>query len=308
MKIAFFGTPEFAVPSLSAILDSGHEVTLVVAQPNRPAGRGMKLKAPAVAKKAASEGLRLLQAAKLRDAEFLEAVRKSEPDLAVVVAYGRILPDQLLEIPAKGFINVHASLLPHYRGAAPIQRAIEAGETVTGVSIMQVDAELDHGPVFATSSIEIGPDELAPELAIRLSTAGGTLLARVISEIAHGTVSALAQDHGLATLAPKLEKREGLLDWEWPAREAYDRFRAFFPWPGITLQTSEGEPLKVTGMRHIDGEGKPSTVLRIAPDGVAVAMGTGALLLRQIQRPGKQASPAFDYALGKRLRVGEPFS
>lgn len=308
MKIAFFGTPEFAVPSLSAILDSGHEVTLVVAQPDRPAGRGMKIQAPAVARKATSEGLRLLQPAKIRDVDFLEAVRRAEPELAVVVAYGRILPDQLLEIPTKGFINVHASLLPHYRGAAPIQRAIETGETLTGVSIMQVDSELDHGPVFATSSIEIGPDELAPELAMRLSATGGTLLARVMSEIAEGTAQAVEQDHRLATLAPKLEKREGLLDWEWSARKAYDRFRAFYPWPGITLRTSDGEPLKITGMRRLDEEGTPSSILRIAPDGVAVAMSRGALLLREIQRPGKQPSPAFDYVLGKRLRVGEPFS
>lgn len=308
MKIAFFGTPEFAVPSLSAILDSGHEVTLVVAQPDRPAGRGMKIQAPAVARKATSEGLRLLQPAKIRDVDFLEAVRRAEPELAVVVAYGRILPDQLLEIPTKGFINVHASLLPHYRGAAPIQRAIETGETVTGVSIMQVDSELDHGPVFATSSIEIGPDELSPELAMRLSSTGGTLLARVMSEIAEGTAQAVEQDHRLATLAPKLEKREGLLEWEWSARKAYDRFRAFYPWPGITLRTSDGEPLKITGMRRLDEEGTPSSILRIAPDGVAVAMSRGALLLREIQRPGKQPSPAFDYVLGKRLRVGEPFS
>lgn len=307
MKIAFFGTPEFAVPSLSAILNDGHEVTLVVAQPDRPAGRGMKLQAPAVAKKANAEGLRLLQPAKIRAPEFLDAVRSAEPELAVVVAYGRILPDELLEVPDHGFINVHASLLPRYRGAAPIQRAIEAGESMTGVSIMQVDSELDHGPVFATSSIEIGPDERAPELAARLSEAGGSLLADVIRGIADGTAGAVEQDHRLATVAPKLEKREGLLDWNWSAREAYDRFRAFYPWPGITLRTAEGESLKLTDIRRVKGEGKPSTVVRIAPEGITVAMAEGALLLREIQRPGKAATPAFDYALGRRLLAGEPF-
>lgn len=308
MKIAFFGTPEFAVPSLSAILDGGHQVTLVVAQPDRPAGRGMKLQAPAVARKAIAEGLPLLQPARIRAPEFLDAVRKAGPELAVVVAYGRILPDELLLIPNRGFINVHASLLPRYRGAAPIQRAIEAGDTVTGVSIMQVDSELDHGAIFATSSLEIAPDERAPELAMRLSTTGGSLLAEVISEIAGGTAFAVEQEHRLATLAPKLEKQEGLLDWGWTARETYDRFRAFYPWPGITFRTAAGELLKLTDMRPVDAEGTPSTVLRIAPEGVTVTMREGALLLREIQRPGKKPSPAFDYALGRRLLAGEPFA
>ncbi len=308
MKIAFFGTPEFAVPSLKAIIESGHEVSLVVAQPDRPSGRGMKLQVPPVAMKAAAEGLPLLQPAKIRNEDFLESVRRTESELAVVVAYGRLLPDALLLVPPRGFINVHGSLLPRYRGAAPIQRAIEAGDSVTGISIMQVDSELDHGPVFATESLEIVPDERAPELAVRLAAMGASLLARVINEIAEGTAHAVEQDHSLATVAPKLDKKEGALAWEWSARETYDRFRAFYPWPGISYRTAAGEPLKLTDMRPVEGEGAPSTILRIAPDGVTVAMREGALQLREVQRPGKRAVSAFEYALGQRLRAGEPFS
>lgn len=268
----------------------------------------MKLQVPPVAVKAKAEGLPLLQPAKIRDPGFLEEVRRAEPELAVVVAYGRLLPDALLLIPPRGFINVHGSLLPRYRGAAPIQRAIEAGDSITGISIMQVDSELDHGPVFATESLEIGRDERAPALAVRLASMGASLLARVINEVAEGRAHVVEQDHSLATVAPKLDKKEGELTWEWSAQETYDRFRAFYPWPGITFRTEAGEPLKLTDMRPVEGEGSPSTILRIAPDGVTVAMREGALQLREVQRPGKRPGPAFEYALGQRLRAGEPFS
>lgn len=305
MKIAFFGTPAFAVPALSALADAGHDLVLVVAQPDRPAGRGMKLQAPAVAVRAKELKLPLIQPAKIRDAAFLDVVRKAAPEIAVVIAYGRILSDELLAIPPLGFINVHASLLPKYRGAAPIQRAIEEGETVSGVSIMQVDSELDHGPVYAMSEVAIGSDERSPELAAKLSASGASLLTEVLDRIAGGTAVASEQDHALATYAAKLRKEEGALDFSLPAKQSYDRFRAFHPWPGVAFPSAEGEFVKVIEMRPADGEGVPGRVLSITEEGVLVATGAGALLITQVQRSGRRPMPAREYVLSWGIDAGD---
>jgi methionyl-tRNA formyltransferase len=233
LRIAFFGTPEFAVPSLEALAGE-HEIVLVVAQPDKPSGRGMKMHAPAVAVRAKQLGLPLLQPLKVRNEEFLSAVRKAEPDIGIVIAYGKILPVALLEIPRRGFLNVHGSLLPHWRGAAPIQRAIEAGEAKTGVTIMRVDAELDHGPMLVLASLEIGPDERTPSLATRLSGLGADVLREVLSKTG---VNEVEQDHEQATYAAKIDKGEGLIRWTDSARSIYDRFRAFDPWPGVFTES-----------------------------------------------------------------------
>ena len=288
MRIIFFGTPQFAVPSLDA-LARAHEIALVVAQPDKPAGRGMKMQAPAVAVRARELGLPLAQPAKIRDAAFLETIAALRPDAGIVVAYGKILPAALLEIPRRGFFNVHASLLPKYRGAAPIQRAIEHGERETGVTIMRVDEELDHGPMLAAVKTDIDPDEHTPSLAARLSLLGASALAEALASEAAET----PQDHAQATLAPKIEKSEGAVDWTQPARAIYDKFRAFDPWPG--LFTPE---LKLLDIAPAAGSGDPGTILSIGDDGVTVAAGEGAIRLITVQRAGKPRAAAADLARG----------
>lgn len=303
MKILYFGTPDFAVPSLRALLGSRHEVVGVVAQPDRPAGRGMKMQKPPVASLAVEAGLPLFQPPKL-DTTFLEAARVLAPDLGVVVAYGKILRKSLLDLPPHGFINVHGSLLPKYRGAAPIQRAIEAGETETGVTIMRIDEQLDHGPMFAVSTLMIGPEERTPSLFHRLATAGGTLLVEVIDAIEEGRALEQEQDHANATHAKKIEKEEGRLDWRQSAQVLFNRFRAFDPWPGTFFEFG-GEIIKVTEMKRRDQGVTESGKIVELDDRVVVECGDGALELVTLQRPGRKAAGAGDVARGLGLAVGQ---
>ena len=288
MRIIFFGTPDFAVPTLDALARE-HEIALVVAQPDKPAGRGMKLHAPAVAVKARELGLPLAQPPRIRNDEFLASIAALKPDAGIVVAYGKILPANLLTIPTHGFLNVHASILPKYRGAAPIQRAIEHGKTITGVTIMRVDEELDHGPMLAIETTEIGPDERTPSLASRLSRIGAEALLRVLGSMLAGT----PQDHAAATYAPKIEKSEGAIHWSDTTATIYNKFRAFDPWPGIFA----GD-LKLIDIAPASGHGAPGTVLSSNSDGVIVATGNGALRLMTVQRPGKPKAAAADVLRG----------
>jgi methionyl-tRNA formyltransferase len=288
LRVVFFGTPEFAVPTLEALARE-HEIALVVAQPDKPAGRGMKMQSPAVAVKARELGLPLAQPPKIRNADFLESIDAIEPDAGIVVAYGKILPANLLTIPKHGFLNVHASLLPKYRGAAPIQRAIERGESTTGVTIMRVDEELDHGPMLAIERTEIGPDEHTPSLAARLSRLGADALLRVLATSPAET----PQDHAAATHAPKIEKSEGSIKWIDTTATIYNKFRAFDPWPGIVA----GD-LKLIEIAPANGQGAPGVILSHDSDGVIVATGDGALRLITVQRPGKPKVPAIDLLRG----------
>lgn len=288
MRLVFFGTPEFAVPSLE-VLTSEHDVALVVAQPDKPSGRGMKLRAPAVAVRARQLGLPLAQPPKIRTAEFLESIAALRPDAGIVVAYGKILPASLLSIPRDGFFNVHASILPKYRGAAPIQRVIERGETTTGVTIMRVDEEMDHGPVLTIETTEIGPDERTPSLAARLSLRGASALMRVLADMPSET----PQDHAAATYAPKIEKSEGAIDWTETTAAIYNKFRAFDPWPGVFA----GD-LKLIDLVPTSGHGAPGTILSADHDGVMVATGDGAIRLITVQRPGKPKVAAADLLRG----------
>ena len=270
-----------------------------MAQPDKPAGRGMKMQAPAVAVRARELGIPLLQPPKVRAAEFLDAMRELAPDIGIVIAYGKILPAALLEIPRHGFLNVHASVLPRWRGAAPIQRAIEAGDRVTGVTIMRVDEELDHGPMLAIETLEIGPDERTPGLAKRLSVLGAEALLPVLRDVERGTAVETPQDHEKATLAPKIEKAEGAIKFEETTAAIYNRFRAFDPWPGITF----GE-IKLTELRPAEGRGVPRTVLSLEED-VVVATSDGAIRILEMQRPGKPRTPAGVVARGLGWRTGE---
>jgi methionyl-tRNA formyltransferase len=282
LRVLFLGTPQFAVPTLDAVARA-HEVVLVVAQPDKPSGRGMHLHAPPVAMRAKELGLPLAQPMKIRDLQPVEA------DVGIVIAYGKILPASLLAIPRHGFINVHASFLPKYRGAAPIQRAIQHGDTTTGVTIMRVDAELDHGAMLDVAALDIGPDEHTPSLASRLSSLGAETLLRSLENLREGT----PQDHSQATYAPKIEKEEGLIDWNEPARVIYNKYRAFDPWPG--LFTADG--IKLFDLRAGDERGAPGAILRIDEE-VVIACGEGSLRIGTMQRPGKPRARAGDVARG----------
>jgi methionyl-tRNA formyltransferase len=294
LRLVFFGTPEFAVPTLEALARE-HEVALVVAQPDKPAGRGMKMQAPAVVVKARELGLEVAQPPKIRNEEFLSSIRALAPELGIVVAYGKILPAALLDIPARGFLNIHGSILPRYRGAAPIQRSIENGDTVTGVTIMRVDEELDHGPMLRVATTEIGPDERTPAVARKLAQIGAEALLDVLRDWPEET----PQDHQQATIAPKIDKSEGAVTFDEPAQVIYNRFRAFDPWPGITF----GE-LKLTDMRPVSGQAAPRTVLAI-DDAVTIAAGEGAIRVLEMQRPGKPRAAAGAVARGLGWRAGE---
>jgi methionyl-tRNA formyltransferase len=277
------------VPSLERLARE-HDIALVVAQPDKPAGRGMKMQAPAIALKARELGLPLAQPAKIRGAEFLDSIAALNPDAGIVVAYGKILPAALLSIPTRGFLNVHGSILPKYRGAAPIQRAIERGETTTGVTIMRVDEQLDHGPMLAVETTEIGSDERTPSLAARLSIIGAEALARVLANWPAETT----QDHAAATIAPKIEKSEGSIHWSDTTASIYNKFRAFDPWPGVFA----GE-LKLIEMVPATGNGAPGTILSASAGGVVVATGDGALRLITVQRPGKGRVAATEALRGE---------
>ena len=294
VRIVFFGTPDFAVPTLDAIARE-HEIALVVAQPDKPAGRGMKMQAPAVAVRAKELNLPLLQPPKIRNEEFLGEIARAAPDIGIVVAYGKILPAALLQIPTHGFLNVHASILPRWRGAAPIQRAIEAGDKLTGVTIMRVDEQLDHGPMLRIETTEIGPDERTPSLSQRLSHLGGEALAVVLRDLPPET----EQDHEQATHAAKIEKSEGEITFDEPAHVVYNRFRAFDPWPGIFFRD-----LKLTDMLPADGHAAPRTILALG-DGVTIACGEGAIRILEMQRPGKPRTPAAVVARGLGWKAGD---
>lgn len=304
MKLAFFGTPAFAVPSLEALIDSKHDVRLVVAQPDRPAGRGMKLMRPPVAVAASAHGIETVQPERL-DETIIQTLRALDVELAVVVAYGKILRPALLEAVPHGFINVHASLLPKWRGAAPVQRAIEAGENETGVSIMRIDEQLDHGPVFATARVAIGADDRAPEVFDRLAATGGELLVEVIDAIENGTSTETPQNHDDATHAAKIAKEEARVDWAKPARSIYDRFRAFYPWPGLFFEHA-GETIRITDIAGVEkGDGGAGQIVSLEGESALIGTGDALLRIRALQRPGRRAAAAPDVLRGVHLAQGD---
>ncbi len=309
MRILFFGTPGFAVPALEALVGAGRVPVLVVSQPARAAGRWRALVEPPVALRARALGLEVAQPAKVRDPEFLDRLRALEPDLGVVVAFGQIFPRALLELPRLGCVNVHASLLPRWRGAAPIQAAIAAGDLETGVSVQRMEEGLDSGPVFAERRTPIGPAENAGELGERLSRLGAELLVEVLDEIESGATLATPQDAALATHAPKLLGIRDL-DLALPAIEVARLVRAFNPEPGVRL-TVRGEPVKVLAAEPAApaGEGRPGTVIGVFGDRLRVATGGGSALdLLRLQRSGGKPVSGRDLANGLRLAAGSPLA
>lgn len=308
--LVFFGTPEFAVPTLAALVAAGRSPALVVTQPSKPAGRGQRPQDPPVARWAREHGLNLDQPERVRQPEFLERLRELQPAAAVVVAFGQIFPKALLDIPEHGCINVHASLLPKYRGASPIQAAVAAGEARTGVTTMLMEEGLDSGPILLQEETEIGPEETAGELAPRLATLGGDLLVRTLEQLEEGTLIARPQPADGVTYAPRLTRDSGRVDWALPARAIADRGRAYTPWPGLTA-TLKGEPVKLVRVRVLAGgpaDAGPGTFLGARDGALAVACGEGGVLgVEELQRPGKRALKAIDFINGERLRAGESF-
>ena len=284
----FAGTAPFAVPSLDALLAARHELSLVITQPDRPGNRNKILPTP-VKQAALKAGLHVYQPERAGSPEALAQVRWAAPELMVVVAYGQILPPELLEIPPLGVLNVHASLLPRHRGAAPIARAILAGDAVTGVTIMRMDSELDHGPVLATRKLPIGSGSTAVELTTELARMGAELLVEVLTDL--GRHPAVEQDHARATTAPRLRKEEGQLDWSMPADEIDRRVRALNPWPGTTA-TLAGKELKVLRGVPAADRGKPGEIIGVGSDGLLVATSEGAYRVEEVQLPSRRPMPA----------------
>jgi len=301
------GTPEFAVSSLAACFELG-DVVAVVTQPDKPKGRGNTLAAPPVKELALSRGVPVLQPVKLRTPPFSEELRTFAPDVCVVTAYGRILPKDLLDLPPKGCVNVHASLLPRFRGAAPIQWAIAHGDAETGVSLMVMDEGLDTGPVLAMKRLPIPADETSASLHVKLAALGGEVLRECLPAYLRGELKPVPQPSEGVVLAPIIDKDQGRLDLTKPAVELERRLRAFTPWPGA-FTTLGGKLLKVHRMRAAGSTGTPGTVLAANMDGIEVACGEGSLVLLEIQPEGKRVMSAADFLAGHKLAPGsQPFS
>ncbi|MCQ4348097.1 methionyl-tRNA formyltransferase [Pseudomonas stutzeri] len=285
LRIVFAGTPEFAAVHLQALLDAGLTPVAVYTQPDRPAGRGQKLMASPVKQLAVEHGIPVHQPATLRDAAAQAELAALAPDLLVVVAYGLILPQAVLDIPQLGCINSHASLLPRWRGAAPIQRAVQAGDAESGVTVMRMEAGLDTGPMLLKVSTPITADDTGGSLHDRLATLGAAAVVEAIPQLAAGRLAGEVQDDALATYAHKLDKDEARLDWSRPAVELERLVRAFHPWP-VCHTTLGGTALKVHSAELAQGQGTPGEILAADRDGLVVACGQGALRLTRLQLPG----------------------
>jgi methionyl-tRNA formyltransferase len=309
-RILFFGTPDFAVPALAALVAAGRTPLRVVAQPARPAGRGGRPREPPVAAWARQRGLGVMQPERVRDPAFLEQAAALSPDLAVVVAFGQIFPRALLDLPRHGCVNLHASLLPRWRGAAPIQAAIAAGDARTGVTTMLMEEGLDAGPILLQAETEIGRGETAGELSRRLADLGAELTVRTLERLERGDLTPRPQPAAGVTYAPRLTRNSGRIDWRLGAGEIHDRLRAYTPWPGLTAEL-RGEPVKIVAAEVVDrdGDASPGTVLGLLGGRLAVACGGGTVLgLSELQRPGKRPLHAADFVNGERLQAGEVFS
>ncbi len=306
MRLVFLGTPEFAVPSLEACLRGGHEVVAVYTQPDRPKGRGQELASSPVKLTAVAHRIPVLQPERIKAPAVVEQLAGWNAEAMVVVGYGQIIPPAILALPPLGIINVHASLLPRYRGAAPIQRAIAAGEMTTGVTTMRIDAGLDTGDVLLRASLPIEPEDTAVTLAPRLAELGASLLGDTLAGLAQGTITPQPQDGSLATYAPILRKEEGAIDWHQPARTLFNRFRGFQPWPGC-YTTFRDRTLHIFGCR-------PSDEVLIGEPGSAVArrkrlfVACGhmtTLEVTELQLEGRRRALAADFLNGQRISDNE---
>ncbi|MGQ0601626.1 MAG: methionyl-tRNA formyltransferase [Anaerolineales bacterium] len=300
-RIVFMGTPEFAVPSLRA-LNEHASVVGVVTQPDRPAGRGQKLIESPVKQCAASYGLPVIQPARLREPEAMAQLTAWRPDVIIVAAFGQILQQAVLALPPHGCLNIHASLLPRWRGAAPIAAAIAAGDAETGITLMQIDVGLDTGPMLAKRAETIRADDITATLTARLALLGAELLIATLPHYLSGAIIPQPQDNSLATYAPQLKKEDGQLDFTRPALELARQVRAFTPWPGAFARWN-GQRLKILRAAVTEARGEPGALLTTEA-GPAVACGEGALLLLEVQPPGKRPMTAADFVRGARHFLG----
>ena len=300
-KLLFAGTPDFALQSLRALYEAGYVPAAVLTQPDRPAGRGKKRTEGPVKQFAREHDVPLWQPETLRDPDVVERIAAAEPDLMIVAAYGLLLPQAVLDIPDQGCVNVHASLLPRWRGAAPVQAAIREGDAVSGVTLMQMESGLDSGPLLASAATDLGPDETAGTLHDRLATLGGELLVENIDAILEGTLEAIPQDDTLATYAGKIRKQDAVIDWNLSAGQISRMIRAFDPAPGASFEL-DGETIKCWRAEAVEAvEGPPGTIVSAGKDGVIVTCGEGALRLIEVQRPGRRRVTAAEFAGQKNL-------
>jgi len=310
LRIVFLGTPAFAVPSLDALLGSRHRVVAVLTRPDRPRGRGQRMFDAPVKARAAAAGIPVLQPDRLRDPVFVESLAALRADLGVVAAYGAMLPESVISAPRLGTINVHASLLPRYRGAAPVHRAIIAGERETGVTIMRIVKRLDAGPMLASVTRSIGREETSVDVERDLAHLGAALLVEIADGLAEGSVAETPQDEDAATYAPRLTKDDGAIDWSWPAARIHDLIRGLHPWPHafsfldgrrFILIASAADGLTASS-------DAPGTIVESEGDRLVVATGNGALRLLQIQPEGKRSMSVRDFLAGHRTARGARFS
>ena len=307
MRIVFMGTPAFAVASLEALIGAGHEVIGAFSQPDRPVGRHHnKLQPTPVKEHAQAHGIPVFQPEKLRDGAALAILKELDPELIVVAAYGRILPDSILALPSKGCINVHSSLLPKYRGAAPINWAILNGDDVTGVTIMHMAAELDAGDIIAQEATFISPIETAEELYNRLAVLGGEVLVKAVAEIEAGTAARIPQDPEKVTLAPMLSKAMSPVDWSRSAQEIFDQIRGLYPWPGVSTDVIGGEPVKLWRAQVVEKhtDAGPGTIVAAGKQGIDVACGELQHVLRilELQPQGGKRMTAAAYLAGHPIK------
>ncbi len=304
LRVVFFGTPHFAVPSLRALARQA-EVAAVVTRPDRPRGRGQVVEPPPVARAARELGLRVLQPPRLRDPQVLEELRELGADVHVTVAYGRLIPPEILQLPPRGSINVHPSLLPRHRGASPIQAAILCGDAETGVTVLYQTAEMDAGDIILQRRVPVAPEDTARTLEARLAEEAAQALVEALRLIAAGTAPRQPQDPAAATYAGRLRKDHGRVDWTRPAPELARLVRAMDPWPSA-FTWHRGRLLKIWRAQPVDASGDPGTVVEVRKgDGIVVACGEGGLLVTEVQPEGRRRMTADEYVRGSRLSVGE---
>jgi methionyl-tRNA formyltransferase len=306
VRIVFFGTPDFAVPTLRKLLGSPHPVVAVVTQPDRPRGRGQRVSESPVKALAQARGLPVLQPSRLRDPEFVEAFRALQPDLGVVAAYGKLLPEDILSLPRHGMINVHASLLPKYRGAAPVHRAVIDGEAETGVTIMRMEKMLDSGPMLAKVRRPIGPDETSDVIERDLAELGADLLVSVVDQIDAGVHREELQDFMLCSYAPRLTKEEGLIDWTLPASYIHNRVRGLYPWPhAYTYLNGVRLIILQTHVEDTPTDAPPGTIVTASRDNLHVATGhEGRIAIDRVQLEGGKPLDVREFLAGHRIATG----
>jgi len=303
MRVVFMGTPEFALPTLAGLIDGEVRIVGVFTQPDRPKGRGRKLEASPVKQLALEQGLPVFQPQRLREKDSIKQVRELRPELIVVVAYGQILPQEVLDIPKYGCINVHASLLPRHRGAAPINRAIIEGDPMAGVTTMLMDAGLDTGAMLVKRSLSVFPNEDAGQLHDRLAQLGRDAMDETLARLCSGTLNPEKQEDRCSTYAPMLKKEDGLIDWSRPAAAIHNQVRGLYPWPGAFTYL-DGEVLKIADTRITQDGGEPGQILATDKCGVIVACGEGSVQIRKLQLPGKRMLAAADFVRGAKIQSG----